>query len=248
MMMKGRISFRFTLGLATFIFCASNALAQSGSTIQGFVYSGQRTPVERARVEITDEVNTVLQGVFTDANGRFVFRGLSSGRFTVNVKSYGSDLEPQSKEVQIAGFGAIGQKLSDSVQIDFYLKRRNASSNDETVNGVVFAQDVPENAKEMYKNALSELEKKRSDEGIKQLQDAIRAFPNYFIALDRLGYEYLRLEKFSESLDYFARAVTVNSKSYNSWYGYGYSNFSLGNWENAVGNLQNAVAINQNSM
>jgi tetratricopeptide (TPR) repeat protein len=190
-----------------------------GSRIQGQVMDTNRRPVSQAYVELLNDVDSVIRRIRTDGGGAYFFSGLGAGRYTVRVRPFGTNLEEQSQEVELNTFIG-GRTVSDMQQRDFYLKvRKNSSASVPSYTGVVFAQEVPPDAKRSYDKAISDLDANRLDSGIQELRNAVTTFPQYFQALDRLGVELLKQQKWEESAQFLERAVAVNEKSGNSWYG-----------------------------
>ncbi len=217
----------------------------SGSTITGFVFDSERRPVAQIPVELMNDVNSVLQRMKTDGSGRFMFRGVSQGRFQIRVLPLGTNYEEQTQEVEIYGIGATGRPIADNLQKDFYLRLRKSGSASST--GTVFVQEIPEEAKTIYQKALSDLEGNRLEAGVAGLENALRLFPTYFLALEKLGLVYATQQKYEKAVDVFGQAVLVNSRSFNGWYGLSYSHYALKQSQAAVEAAQRAVTLNSNS-
>jgi Flp pilus assembly protein TadD len=234
-----------------FLFCLScfipSVFGQNRSTVTGYVFDSQRSPVAQIPVELMNDVNSVLQRTKTDGSGRFVFRGLSSGRFSVRVLPIGTDLQEQSQDVEIFGVGARGRPLSDNIQIDFYLRPKKTTANSAAVNDVIFAQEIPLEARKLYEKAVTDLEDKRIEQGIISLQQALGLFPTYYLALERLGAVYINQQKYENARDVFSKAVSVNSRSFNCWYGLSYVNYTLRQPEAAIEAARKAISINSRS-
>jgi tetratricopeptide (TPR) repeat protein len=193
-----------------------------------------------------DEVNTVLARALTNNSGRYSFRGLSSGRFIVKVMPFGTSLEPQTQDVLISGRSISGRPLGANIQLDFYLKVKKRTGS--KVNKVLFAQDVPSDAETKFKGAISDLDKKKTDAGIAGLNKALDIFPDYYLALERLGLAYLGQQKFDKALSIFGRAIAVNDRSFTGWYGLGYANYAMKNWDAAVENTEKAMTLDSSSL
>ena len=219
---------------------------RNSSSISGFVFDQQRNPIAQIPVELMNDVNSVIRRTKTDGSGRFFFPNLSTGRFTVKVLPLGTNLEEQTQDVELTGVGALGRPISDFQQIEFHLRARKSGPN--AVNGVVFAQDVPNEAKKLYEKAVSDIDQKRLEEGIKELENALSIFPTYYVALEKLGTLYLNQQQYEKSRDVFNKAVAVNSRSFNGWYGLCYANYVLKNSDSAVEAAQKAVALNPTSV
>lgn len=225
----------------------SNSIYQYRNSITGYVFDPQRRPVAQIPVELRDEVYQTIARTRTDGSGRYYFSGLSAGRFSVRVLPLGTNLEEQIQEVEIINFVARGSATTENAQKDFYL-RFPKGSGENPVNGVVFYQEVPEPARKLYEKGISHIENNKTEVGLQDLQDAIRLFPDYYLALDKSGSEYIKLQKYEDARTAFSKAVVVNPRSFNSWYGLGFANYALKQSDAAVEAAQKAVAISSNSV
>lgn len=221
------------------IACA--AAAQNRSTIIGMVRGPDGKALERARVELKSETTMSMWRSATDASGRFTFNNVGSGRYSVRVFMPGSDLIEQTESVQIAG-GATSS--SETVQIDFTLKAPARSVRAATV---VFAQDVPDDARRLYESAIGELKRDNPQSAVNDLVKAIGLFPTYFAALQALGIQYMKHQMYPEARKAFTDAVAVNSRSYDSWYGLSYANLGMENWAEAADAAEKALIIEKDS-
>ena len=140
--------------ISFFALQAKGQVPGSGSTITGFVFDPQRRPVAQAHVELINDVNGVLQRVRTDGSGRFVFRGVSQGRFQVRVLPLGTIYEEQTQEVELSGMSASGRPIRDTIQKDFYLRLKKSAS--VSAAGTIFVQEIPEEAKTIYQRAVAD--------------------------------------------------------------------------------------------
>ena len=224
----------------------SNTYAQSGrSTITGFVFGPQRTPVAQVYVELKTDFNSTIGRSRTDGSGRYSFLGVQSGRFSVTVLPLGTDFEQQTQEVEIAGVNARGQPIPENVQKDFYLRPRKTAPS--TVNQVVFAQEIPSEAKKAYDRAVSDLGDQKTTPGVEGLIQALKLYPDYFLALERLGVEFVKQERYEEAKIPYRECVRVNPRSYSCWYGLGYSAYSTQDNDTAIESLKRAVIIDKSS-
>ena len=221
------------------------ASAQNRSTVTGYVFGPGRAPVERAQVELRNDVNSVIGRTWTEPSGRYSFRAVPSGRLSVHVMPVGTDLSEQTQDFEISGIGVRGQLIPENVQLDFHLRPRRTTGT--TTNAVVFAQDVPDEAKRIFDAATADLESGRTDAAVEQLKKSLAIFPTYFLALDRLGAAYMKLEKYGEAREIYARATAVNDKSFPSWYGLAYTDYSTGKYEDAIAAADRALTLDKNS-
>jgi tetratricopeptide (TPR) repeat protein len=113
---------------------------------------------------------------------------------------------------------------------------------------VVFAQEVPEPARKFYDDAIIDLKAKRTEQGVTGLKRAIELFPNYFLALERLGVEQLLQERYQDALKSFDSALAVNQRCFPCWHGATYASFALEKWTDAIEKAQKALELENNSV
>ena len=217
------------------------ALGQT-NRISGHVFGNNRRPVPEVYVELLNEINTVVFRVKTDGGGVYFFIGMAAGRYNVHVRPFGTDYEEETQEVEIVPAMGSG-KASDNQQKDFFLRPRKDVNKQLGVTGVIFAQEIPEEAKKAFDRALVEIEANRSDNGILELENAAKIFPDYYYALDRLGSELLKKQKYVEAGKAFERAVVVNPRSSNSLYGLAYVLYSQDLTTESIDMAKKAVTI-----
>lgn len=213
------------------------AQAQTGNTISGFVFDAKtRQPVADIYVELLNEVYIAVRRVKTDGGGRFFFAGMPAGTFTVKILPYGTNYSEAEQEAIVTNFRVGNNVSSDNVYLDFYLRLDSRKVNFGELNpaGVVFAQDIPSDAKKLYEKAVSQFEKNKEIElAFENLKKAITIFPTYYLALNRIGIEYVRRNQFYESLPYLIKSIEVNGKSFTSFYALGIAAYSLKSWKEA---------------
>ena len=227
---------------------SSQSVRQNRNTINGFVFDSQRRPVAQVYIELQNDVYSTLARTKTDGSGRFSFGGLSAGRFYIRILPYGTNFEEQTQEVEIVNFIAPGRSVSENVQRDFYLRVRRNEVDSKAVTGVVFVQDVPEQARKSYQKAVAQLDDKKIEAGITELKNALKLFPDYYQALERLGNEFIKQQKYQDAQEVFKKAVAVNTRSYSGWYGLGYASYALNLSGTAVEAAEKAVSLNPNSI
>ena len=238
----------FALSLCVCFFVQTTCAQILRNTLTGFVFDQQRKPVSNIPVELANELGQVLQRIRTDGSGRFFFRGLSSGRFSVRIVPVGTNFEEQSGEIEIVNISRPGSANSENAQKDFYLRVRRNGSESKSVTGTLFAQDVPDEAKKAYEKGISEFEGNRAETGMAALLDAVKIYPDYYLALERLGREYVKQEKYDYARAAFMKTVSVNQRSFSGWYGLGYAAYALKNPETAVPATRKAVELEPSSI
>ena len=216
-----------------------NSQNSFASTIAGIVYDQNRNPLSRVDVELSNAAvggSTSLR-TRTDDTGRYQFDNLPDGRYRIKVMPFRYNLQDQTEEVIVHTINLLGSGSGYFPQ-DFYLASKKGGLGD-TVTGVIFSQEVPKEAEKLYEKAMDDISDKKSSDGMEKLIEAIKLFPNYYAALQRLGIELLKTEQYMDATKLFIRAAGVNPKSSRSLY---YMGFAL-NKLNKSGKNYNKAAL-----
>ena len=210
----------------SFVLFVSSALA---STIGGFVYGANKTPLSQVDVELLNE-NYQLRGkTLTDGAGRYTFPGLSDGRYTVRVLPFRYDMEDMEIGVEIYTVNVRGSGQGNAyISQDFFLRPKHGGLTAAEIAAVVFAQEVPEDARRLYQTAVSDLSSDRRVDGIRGLRNAISIFPNYYDANFLLGKLLLVSGENAEAAQLLIKAAGINPKSAMSLYYAGSALHNLG--------------------
>jgi tetratricopeptide (TPR) repeat protein len=215
------------------------------NSISGNVFNEERRPIGQSWVELATEYGNVVQRTQTNQSGHFTFMRIPYGKYIVKARAYGTGLEEQEKGVDLYNMsGDARRQMPMYEQVDFYLVRRRSASSFPEMTGVVFAQSVPKEARDIYDSVGLD---DASDGAVSKLENAVRLFPKYHDALVRLGLLYLNNQKYAEAEPVFTTVVEVNPQGFSGWYGLGQAQYSLNN-PAALTSMQKAIAINRNWM
>lgn len=244
-----------TLTILLFIFLcflqAENIFAQN--SINGVIFDIDRKPVAKIDVELLDEFERLIRTTKTTNSGLYFFQGLRGGVYFIQVRVDGTNFKSVKERIQIGQgnrtnrtTGAISG--SEILQVNFNLEVVRRNENQTPLNNeVIFAQTIPPEAEKYFDNALKKLKDNKADEAIAELENAIKIFPEYFLALEKLGYEYIAKNKFAEAENVFTKAFEVNPKSFSAKSGSGIAQFKLGKKLEAAKTVEEAVVINPSS-
>ena len=200
----------------------------SASTIEGFVFDQARNPLYDVDVELQNENRQIRGRTRTNGIGRYQFGGLADGRYYVRVLPFKYGLKDDTRLVELNTLSVRGAGIGNAtVQEDFYLEAKRGGLAD-TTTGVVYAQEVPEEAERLFKDAQKSFTDKKQDEGFRTLIKAVDKYPTYFNALTLLGKHLLVRKRYLEAAAMFVRAVEVNPKSSNAFYMMGLAFSNLG--------------------
>lgn len=240
------------------VVASSSVVVAQGNSISGHVFDQSRRPIERLYVELLNDYYQTLSRTRTDSSGLYTFSNLSPGNFKVKVLPTGTDFIEQTQDVTITNFGRrtpTGAVMGgrDSQQLDFIMRSKGetrAAASTSGPPGTVFVQDnVPVEAKRAYEKAVLELDKEKPDEvGLAELKRAIDIFPTYYMALERLGTEYVKRRQYEPANIVLTKAVEVYPRGYMSLYSLGITLYNLKRIDAAAEMLDRAVNTQPNSL
>jgi len=198
--------------------------------ISGTIFDKARQPLADIDVELLDEYQRLVPNgrQRTQSSGRYEFAVNNNGRYFLRVFAFQYDLVDEIREVNVASVSVPGQGGSSYNLEDFYLQPKKGGLRDAELS-VIFAQDIPKDARAAYEDGIDKLNKKQYADGFAQIKKSIEIFPKYFNALSRYGTELFIKRQYQEAAAMFFRAADVNPKSATSYYFLAYSMDSLGN-------------------
>jgi tetratricopeptide (TPR) repeat protein len=244
----GKVALILFVGI---VFCFSARSAAAQNSISGLIFDANRQPVSKIDVELLDEFERLLKSTQTTASGLYFFQGLRAGIYYVQVRTSGTNYREAKERIQLGQanrVSASGTTGSEALQVNLTLQFDRPNNNQTSFsNEVVFAQNVPREAEKYFENALKNLKDEKRDDAIAELETALKIFPEYFLALEKIGYEYLAKAKFAEAESAFAKALEVNSKSFSAKSGLGIAEYKLGKLREAVKTLEESIVLNQSS-
>lgn len=216
---------------------------QNNNAITGVITDTSNRPLNRIRVELLNEVEMSVAQVYTDAAGRYSFRNLSQGTFIVKAHSDGVHA---GQSARVALYQARATGGSHNEQQDIVLKTIDEAKGTSlpTNSGSAFVQEIPENARKAYEHAVKQLENgKQTEQGIASLKEAISLFPAYYSALERLGVEYVKAQRYEPAREPLTKALEVNPNGASSYYALGVAQFNLRQLPEAAESLRHSLLL-----
>src|SRR5690606_36064610 len=191
-----------------------NANAQMVNTIEGLIRDEHGNPVENAYVELLDSMDYMIRAVRSSSQGRYTFRGMVKGQYTVLVKPYGTNLLQSSQVVNVYNATARAEYFN----VDFTLREdRRMRPQMPIKNDTIYAQEVPEDARDRYESGKKKLSD-GNDKGIQDLQEALEISPSYFDALRELGTNLVLQKKYEEAYPNLLKAIDVYKRCGECYY------------------------------
>ncbi len=201
------------------VFLTAAAVGQSGSgidpdignpglggknSIEGRIYYPSGHPLDRhVRVQMSS-VRGGPSSILTDDNGAFRILRLAGGTYNLTV-DVGSEYEPATESVQIIDNGAKGMP-GQTVSVQIHLQYREHVSNQP---GVINAglSSIPKPAQDLYEQALASSQAGDHKKSISQLKQAIALAPEFVLALNELGMQYLRVNELQHAAESLRTAL-----------------------------------------
>lgn len=196
---------------------------QSRFAILGSVRDPGGQPVESIRVTLLGENYQNLGTRFADSSGRFQFRNLAQGIYTLRIEPAGTPYEEETQTIELQSLSPRRSATEEPFMVDFRL-RRKVGTTTQVAPGVIFVQEVPASARSEFERGQSSLNSQNTEIALASLKKAIDIFPDYFLALELLGTEYVRQGQFNNAVPLLTRAIQVNPSAARSLYSLGVAN------------------------
>jgi tetratricopeptide (TPR) repeat protein len=226
---------------------------QGRNTIEGRVTTSENRPLENVRVFLQGDYYSQLGQTYTDGSGRYQFRGIRRGNYYVQVEPSGTGYERQTQRVEVNAPDLAGTGGADFYRADFVLKpdragKREGEDAARSINTAVFYQNVPDPAKEAFKQGARNLEKNELREAEVALVHAIKLFPDYYDALELLGSMYVKYAQYDAGLPLLGHAVEVNQRGWQAFYSLGVALLESKRRAEGLDALRRARTLNQESI
>lgn len=179
------------------------------NSITGMVLISSGGRIQRT---IAVRLETMTKGdrvVFTDENGKFEFRGLPPGDYTLRVDKE-KEFEPFVQAVSVVqprGFGAQNYNVSLRLKVKEGTQGKPGVVNAELAN-------VPPQALEQYKKGADLASKGDHKGAIERLKLAIAAYPKFAAAYNDMGVQYLKLKDLGRADDAFLSAINIDKSAF----------------------------------
>jgi tetratricopeptide (TPR) repeat protein len=210
--------------------------------IEGRVVDPSNNGVNNAYVELYDNFGGIVARQRSTGQGRFSFRGMGPGRYTIVIKPYGTNLKEESRDVEIVN----QTSRSDTIMVDIRLMADSRFQPEALgVVGTVFAQEVPQEAELLYRSGVSQIGSNRA-KGIADLNASIKIFPTYFNALAAIGKAEIIAGKYKEGYPYLLRAIDVNARCSDCYYSLALAFYKLDEIAAAIKAIDAAALLRPN--
>ncbi|MCC6744144.1 MAG: tetratricopeptide repeat protein [Acidobacteria bacterium] len=244
---------RAALPLLAIAFCSviqanaqdSGPRPSARARIEGRVAGPDHRPVQNVRVQVLNDGYSVIGNFVTDGGGRFSLT-VPPGSYYIDVEPIGLPFERQRQRIELdpSPFQANGEMF----RIDITLEPLAAGApRPAPANSVVFAQTVPKEAQQEFQRAEKLIKGSKSEEAIAALQHAIELFPEYYLAMETLGTEYVKAEKLMEAHPVLTRALEINPNGAKAHYAIGVLYYKANKQPEAIASFTKALELDPDS-
>jgi Tfp pilus assembly protein PilF len=210
-------------------------------SIRGKIYlpSGN-LPEQRIRVVLELNTGGIAGETFSDSVGNFEFRSLPSNSYRVVVYPDNHGFETSRETVDLYG------NIPRTFMVQVYLKEKTDGrifKPQEKILSVADIQEVPKAAKKAYEKGLKLAQDDKTEAAAERFEAAIIVFPEYLLAINKLGEQYVAMNKPSEAQTMFERAIALNGKFALPHINLGLLFFNRKSYEEAIKSFEAANAL-----
>lgn len=172
----------------------------------------------------------------TNADGVFRFSGLNTGYYTIIIDA-GEQFEIFRERVDIERGNTYSPR---TVQIPIHLRLKASGSR--TITGTIPA--IPKAPVDLYDKALASAQKGDHKKAIEHLNAAIAIHPNFALALNELGVQYLKLGQPDKAAAALETAVKLAPEEFYPRLNYGIALLNQRNFAQSEEQLRLALKMN----
>lgn len=216
--------------------------------IEGRVTGPNNRTIQNVRVFVLNDGYSPVGNFITDAAGRFQLVVLA-GTYYIDVDPLGLPYQRQRQRIEIdpAPFSVTPEMFHIDIRL-IPEERPGAAAAAAAANpSVVFIQEVPKNAQQEFNRADKLIKGNKAEEGITALKKAIELFPDYYLALESLGAEYVKANLLMEAHPVLTKALQVNPNGAKSHYAIGVLYYKANKHEEAMGSFTRALELDPDS-
>jgi Flp pilus assembly protein TadD len=237
--------------------CVTTTTAQSGpgvdntkglpdNRIEGRLFFPTGTPGTPVRVRLSGDRGE--QSTNSDRDGRFGFRGLRPGRYTIIVEG-GTSYQSVSDLVDVMPLGSGGMQGDNPSQTATLNIRLELKKSPDSGSGLGTADlsKIPKEAVELYNTALKVAQDGDRKKASELLKKALSIHPQFVAALNGLGVQYMKLGELDNASETFSSALKIEPEVFILHLNYGLVLFQQKKYSEADHELDLALKKNEAS-
>lgn len=182
------------------------------NSIRGKVTGPGGRPVE-VKVQLQNESGYVVDTVYTDSNGEFVFRGVRDGVYHVFV----DDDRYRRTEVSTHVAWTINPLAEAFITLEPRTRStetaQSYANGSDTISVRELKAKFPKNAVKEYEKGIKKTERGDTNGAIANYEKAVALAPDMYPALNNLGNSYLQNGQFAQAEAVFLRALSADPQA-----------------------------------
>lgn len=237
-----RLCARLFLLCVALLLTSVSARAQGANSLEGRVVlpSGMQ-PSQPVHVTLTQGGRPVFE-TFTDLSGRFYFSGLKAATYQLTAEGDGETFETTSVTFDI---GATGGAQTFTQNIQLRPKAASKSPPASTVAAEEIDPDVPDAAKEKYRQGLKSAAAGKTEEAVKLFTEAVAAHASFYAADLSLAGELSKLQRYDEALTAYKHASELKPDRPEPYVGVGVALVGLKRYDEGIKMLRGVIDVDR---
>jgi len=177
----------------------------------------------------------------TDRDGRFSFRGLRPGRYTLTVEG-GERFQTVSQMVEVSPTGTAGMQGDNPSQMaSLTIRLGPRTAGPPPAPGTVSANPTPQAAVDLFNSAIKLAQDGDRKKAIELLKQAIAIHPQFVAALNGLGVQYMKLGDLESAAQAFDSALKIDPEDFLLHLNYGLTLFQQKKYPETIQQLDLAL-------
>ncbi len=244
-MNKKNLAHFFLLFISVFMVVVSAFAQGQQHSLQGKVqFSDGTAPPNSVKVTITFNGRRVYE-TFTDLSGRFTFTGLQRGTYQLIAESDGQTFDTTNVEAEVTAFGNAPQIFTQNIQLRPKVGKPVQPAALTSVEAI--DPDLPVPARAAYERGIKDAGNNKPENAIKHLQDAITAYPQYYLAHIAIAEQYTKLKRDGEAAGVYQKAIEMKPDRAPAYVGLGMLLVKYKNYKEAIMVLRHSLEIDKQS-
>ncbi len=226
------------------LWISSSLLAQIPVSISvyGKVYMPDGNPAANITLHISAS-HTFNVDTTTDVEGNYRFEGLPPGLFELKLNQPAKSAYSGAKIIYGVVYEGGGRYRADVFiqnPVEIVQKKEKTAP---VISTREASQNIPKEAQKAFDRGKQYREQKKLDAALKELDKAIRVFPDYFQAWTEKGKTEINYGRPQQALEDFTQALKLFPDFEPALSGAGYCHLTLGAYEQSVAMLEKAIQI-----
>ena len=175
------------------------------------MFDNPHPPDERIEVRLERTGRQLIETVFSDGVGNFMFRNILPDSYYVAIEVEG--YEPVRERVELSSSFSRVANLTIFLESETVIRRIEGGGfegDPEVVDINELRTYYPEKAVEEYEKALKDVEKGNAKKAVDRLEKAVKLAPDFYQAQNNLGVQYKALGRYRDAERTFEIAHDLN--------------------------------------